>query len=266
MIENPELLGLDGDLVTRDSERSQPDVGRLDLLLVDTEADIRYEVEIQLGALDEKHIIHTIEYWDIERRRYPQYEHIAVIVAEEVTGRFHNVISLLNSNVTIPLIAIQIKGVKVKDEFALVTTRVVDLVRLGTDEEDDPGEPVDRSSWVAKSSVNSLQIMDSLIEMIDEIHPSVSSRFNKHYIGIGYEGQPRNFVVFKPSKFHVLTEFKIPRDEELTASLSEIGLDTLPYQQRYGQYRVKLRQEDLKEHCETLADLVSRARDAYYGS
>ena len=31
--------------------------------------------------MDESHIIRTIEYWDIERRRYPQYEHVAVIVA-----------------------------------------------------------------------------------------------------------------------------------------------------------------------------------------
>ena len=106
LTDNPELLGLDGELVSLATEVTQPSGGRLDLLLADTQSDRRYEVEVQLGALDESHIIRTIEYWDIERRRYPQYEHIAVIVAEEVTGRFHNVISLLNFNRTIPLIAI----------------------------------------------------------------------------------------------------------------------------------------------------------------
>lgn len=67
--------------------------GRLDLLLEDPdpEAATRYEVEIQLGATDEPHIIRTLEYWDIERKRYPQYEHCAVIIAEEVTSRFLNV-------------------------------------------------------------------------------------------------------------------------------------------------------------------------------
>ena len=134
LIENPELLGLGDELEVRDSERRQPSSGRLDLLLADVEADIRYEVEIQLGALDESHIIRTIEYWDVERRRYPRYEHIAVIVAEEVTGRFHNVISLLNSNGAIPLIAMQIQGVEVNGEFTLVATRVLDLVRQGTEE------------------------------------------------------------------------------------------------------------------------------------
>ena len=102
---NPALLGLDDELAARDYERRQPSGGRLDLLLEDTEQLTRYEVEIQLGAVDESHIIRTIEYWDIERRRYPQYEHIAEIVAEDVTTRFLNVISLFNG--TIPLIAIQ---------------------------------------------------------------------------------------------------------------------------------------------------------------
>ena len=40
----------------------------------------RYEVELRLGATDEFHIIRCIEYWDIELRRYPSYEHIAVLV------------------------------------------------------------------------------------------------------------------------------------------------------------------------------------------
>ena len=60
LIENPELLGFEGELEVRDSERSQPSGGRLDLLLADIESGIRYEVEIQLGALDESHIIRTI--------------------------------------------------------------------------------------------------------------------------------------------------------------------------------------------------------------
>ena len=77
--EDPTILGL-GDLVLRDRERTQPRAGRLDLLLQDPETNRRYEVELQLGATDEAHIIRTIEYWDIERKRYPQYDHCAVLV------------------------------------------------------------------------------------------------------------------------------------------------------------------------------------------
>ncbi len=89
IFDNPGILGL-GELTPVRREKIQPSGGRLDLLLEGEEDSdrTRYEVEIQLGAVDASHIIRTIEYWDTERKRYPQYDHCAVIVAEEITGRF----------------------------------------------------------------------------------------------------------------------------------------------------------------------------------
>lgn len=84
------------------------------MLFQDPETYRRYEVEIQLGKTDESHLIRTIEYWDIERKRYPQYDHCAVIVAEDITGRFLNVINLFNG--FIPLVAIQMKAFKFGDD------------------------------------------------------------------------------------------------------------------------------------------------------
>ena len=110
-----------GDLVIRDRERIQPRAGRLDILLQAPDTNRRYEVELQLGATDESHIIRTIEYWDVERKRYPQYEHCAVLIAEDITSRFLNVISLFNG--TIPLIAIQMQAFKVDDGIALFSTK-----------------------------------------------------------------------------------------------------------------------------------------------
>ncbi len=74
LTEDPALLGL-GELVVKDVERRQLGAGRLDILLSDPESLTWYEVEIQLGSTDESHVIRTIEYWDLERRRYPQYDH-----------------------------------------------------------------------------------------------------------------------------------------------------------------------------------------------
>ena len=126
--EDPSILGL-GDVVLKDKERIQPRAGRLDLLLQDPDTLRRYEVEIQLGKTDEAHIIRTIEYWDIERKRYPQYEHCAVIVAEEMTARFLNVISLFNG--TIPLIAVQMNALRISDGISLVFTTVMDELSRG---------------------------------------------------------------------------------------------------------------------------------------
>ena len=81
--ENPSILAL-GDLELHDRERRQTSGGRLDLLLQND--DQRYEVELKLGSTDESHIIRTIEYWNVEKKRFLQYQHIAVIVAEEITS------------------------------------------------------------------------------------------------------------------------------------------------------------------------------------
>ena len=258
--EDPELLGL-GDVVVRDMERRQPSGGRLDLLLEEIEQGTRYEVEIQLGAMDESHIIRTIEYWDIERRRYPQYEHVAVIVAEDVTSRFLNVISLLNGQ--IPLIAIQIKGVEVGEAFTLIATRVVDLVRIGREEED-AGETVDRSHWERYASADSISIFDELIELIHQTFPDVEPKYNKSFIGLALNGQARNFMSFHLRKGqHVLTEFRIPRNEDTTNRLDESGLPVLAYDSTYSLYRVHVRQNDINEHRALILDLIQEAHDAH---
>lgn len=114
--EDPNLLGL-GDVVLKDRERMQKGAGRLDLLLQDAEGHGRYEVEIQLGATDPSHIIRTIEYWEMERKRYPQYDHTAVLIAEDITSRFLNVISLFNGS--IPIIAIQMTAVEMGEGAGL---------------------------------------------------------------------------------------------------------------------------------------------------
>jgi hypothetical protein len=120
IVDDPSLLGL-GDLDVIDQERRQPRAGRLDLLLRNDETGKRYEVEIQVGATDESHIIRTIEYWDIERRRYPNSDHCAVLIAEEVNGRFLNVMEILNGAVA--FIAIQMQVFNVGENITIVFTK-----------------------------------------------------------------------------------------------------------------------------------------------
>ena len=113
---DPGLLGL-GELEVKDVERLQPRAGRLDMLLQDPESYRRYTIELQLGATDESHIIRSLEYWDIERKRYPQYDYCAVLVAEDITSRFLNVLGLFNGS--IPFIAIKMSAFKIGDVITL---------------------------------------------------------------------------------------------------------------------------------------------------
>src|SRR5229473_3725176 len=88
---DPTILRL-GDVTIIERQRRQEKAGRLDLLLEDDSGDKRYEVELMLGETDASHVIRSIEYWDIERRTWPGYEHCAVLISENVTTRFLNVI------------------------------------------------------------------------------------------------------------------------------------------------------------------------------
>ncbi len=178
LIENDtSIIGL-GDLDLKDRERVQPSAGRLDLLLQDFETKRRYEVEIQLGPTDEKHIIRTIEYWDIERKRYPQYDHCAVIIAEDITSRFFNVISLFNGNV--PLIAIQMKAYKVGEYTTLTFTKVMDELNRGLVDEDEDAlaAPTDRAYWEKKASKATVSLADQMLEFLKDLDDELE--FNYH--------------------------------------------------------------------------------------
>jgi hypothetical protein len=231
-------------------------------LLQDPETLKRYEVEIQLGATDESHIIRTIEYWDIERRRYPQYEHAAVIVAEKITSRFLNVIQLFNG--AIPLIAIKMTAYKIGEEHALAFVTVLDELSYGLVDDDEPvAEPTDRAFWEGKGTKESLLVTDTLLALVKEVEPRASLKYNKHYIGLEIAGSARNFVSFAPRKAHVIMSLKIRKSVETDDVLEEVGLETLAYDTQWRQYRLKLDAAVADKQREVLLSLVQQAFDNY---
>ena len=176
---DPSILGL-GDLILKDKERIHPKAGRLDLLLQDPDSERRYEVEIQLGKVDESHIIRTIEYWDIEKKRYPQYDHCAVIIAEDITNRFLNVINIFNGS--IPLIAIKMEAYKNGNDYWLTFTTVLNEVSLGLVEEDEIKEVTDRNYWEKRGTIKTVALADELVAMINEFTSGYELKYNKFYI------------------------------------------------------------------------------------
>ena len=266
LAEQPELLGL-GELEVRERERVQPGAGRLDLLLSDPETLTRYEVEVQLGPLDESHIVRTIEYWDLERQRFPHYDHIAVIAAEDITSRFHNVISLIGGSV--PLIAIELQCIELNGAVTLIATQVVKLKQRGTEEED-AGETIDRSSWETKASKATLKIADGLVSFLNELQLGGTSdyqmRYNKHYIAVEFDGKSRGFLTMKPRKSEfAIAEFKLPLDDEFTVQLESGGMDMMSYDKTWKQYRVRIRKDDLSDKREALEMLMKRSHEHYFG-
>ncbi len=259
--EDPAILGL-GEAILKDRERNQPRAGRLDLLLQHPEEPRRYEVEIQLGKTDESHIIRTIEYWDIERKRYPQYDHTAVIVAEEITSRFLNVITLFNGS--IPLVAIQMKAVQLGTSVSLVFTTVLDKVQRGlVDEDEEIQEATDRHFWETRGSKPTVAMADELLEIVRHCDPSLELKYNKFYIGLARNGQADNFAVFRPKKNNIRVELRLDKNELVEQKIDSAGMDVMDYDDRSNRYRIRLAKGDVKKHIELLTELLSASFKAY---
>lgn len=262
--EDPSILGL-GDVIFKDKERIQPRAGRLDLLLQDADSSRRYEVEVQLGSTDESHIIRTIEYWDIERKRYPQYEHTAVIVAEDITSRFLNVVSLFNG--MIPLMAIQMNALKIGNQLGLVFTTVVDQMTLGLVEEDEETQEVtDRAYWENRGSKKTVAMADSILELAKQLDDKLELKYNKFYIGMAKDGQPSNFVICRPKKGFIRIEPRLKNSTETTERLENAGLDVMDYDSRWGRYRIRMKPGEIENQKEILTEVVKEAFSAMNGS
>ena len=260
---DPSVLGL-GNLIPIQREKRQPMGGILDILLSDEEGLERYEVEIQLGSTDPSHIIRTLEYWDTEKKRYPRFNHCAVIVAEEITGRFMNVISLFNG--AIPLIALQMSAIKHGDDIELVFTKVLDRISLANDTDFETAEVTDRNYWEKKrSSPKIIKTVDAIFEDTKEIIGDFELKFNKFYIGIAIDGIAKNFIHFYPRKSFVYMAIKIAEDEEVTKQLEKTGLD-FSYSTRDKEYLIGFQNhEAFKNHKEVFLPMVEKAKKAYYG-
>ena len=260
--DDPTILGL-GDLVKLDRERLQSNAGRLDLLLQDPESLKRYEVEIQLGATDESHVIRTVEYWDLERKRYPQYDHAAVIIAEDITGRFLNVIQLFNGQ--IPLIALKMTAYQIGEEFALTFVKVLDELTFGLVDEDEPlAQPTDRSFWEEKLGSNkTLDLADQLLRLVNDVEKHANLKYNRHYIGLEVGGAPFNFVKFKPTKAVVTMMIKLPEETESAERLEGAGFDRFDYDIRRKEYRVWIEAEPDDAQRDVLRSLIQQAKDGF---
>lgn len=227
--EDTTILGL-GELEILARERRQPFGGKIDFLMHLAETDTFYEVEVMLGALDESHIIRTIEYWDVERQRRPQSDHRAVIVAEQITSRFFNVLRLLNRSV--PMIAVQLNAFKIDDSS--VVLHAVTVLDVSEDPADsyvsEEAEETDRKYWEKRRDIASLSVMDKIVSEMKASGVEERLTYNKHHIALGSIGN--NYAWFHPRKTagfcHI--DFKLSpeiRDAEL-ASLQGKGIDASP--------------------------------------
>jgi hypothetical protein len=263
--DDPAILGL-GDVRVLDRERTLTGGGRLDMLLLDEDNNRRFEIEVMLGATDPSHIIRTIEYWDIERRRYPGYEHVAVLIAEDVTARFLNVMSLLSGS--IPFIAIQLDALKVDEQILLNFVQVLDQTELRIDDTDvdSGGGETTRQDWDQRSGKDLMHLCDSILELINGAGEKQRQlNYLKGYIGLRSNGVVRNFIALHPRRTKRLIHigFRNSKAAQWKDRFEEAGMQARSHHK--DRFRLSVTPGDFKEHQDLIQEAILETAKEFDG-
>jgi len=219
---DPSCLGL-GELERVSREKQTASGGKLDLLLKDIREDHMFEVEVMLGSADESHIIRTIEYWELEKRRYPRRQHTAVLVAERINSRFYNVVHLLAQS--IPIIGIQVNALESKGELVGIHfLKVVDSYQEPEIETPSESAQFDENYWQRTYPVQT-QLALKLKEMASELVEDVALRYLEQYLVFTIGRWDR--VKLRPRKNGLSqVEYRIAEDklEEAAAACAKAGI------------------------------------------
>jgi hypothetical protein len=106
--EKPERLGIGPfEIIAHELHQYKNKGGILDLLGYNKSLNTYYEIEVMLGECDSDHGFRTLDYWARERAKNPNSLHYAVLVAEDLQGRYKTVIETLPQ--FLPFIGIEIQ-------------------------------------------------------------------------------------------------------------------------------------------------------------
>lgn len=236
---DPSILGL-GDLQAVMKERTQSQGGRLDLLLKNPSDDSMYEVELQLGPTDESHIIRTIEYWDNEKRRWPNRSHTAVLVAEEITTRFFNVVHLLS--LAIPIIGIRANIIQAGESKCLHFTKVIDSYE--EPEEDEPTQPTYTEKYWVDNYPAALDCAQWYKDLLTTYYGPVLTKYFESYMSFSFGGIARVWVN-KRKNNRALVDVKYPK-EHLTEAYDYLDKQGIPYGRGWAGISFNVSIEQLK--------------------
>lgn len=252
--ENPTCLGL-GDLESVAKEKQQSSGGRLDILLKNPEDDSMYEVEVMLGETDESHIVRTIEYWDNEKRKRPQRQHYAVLVAENVTRRFFNVIHLFSHS--IPIIAIQVNLIDLNNQKLLHFSKILDTY----EEPEDPIEKVHDEVFWRKKATWTVDAANELLAIIGDIFESPSLSYVQSYIAIKVSGN-NYFTLYKKRGNKSLLEFRVA-DNCFDGIRNLLDENSISYTQKMDYFCFTVDKDFIEKHADLLKQIAEWIKEKW---
>lgn len=250
--EDPKVLGL-GNLVSINKEKKQSSGGRLDILLKDPEQNSMFEVEVMLGETDPSHIIRSIEYWDNEKRKYPQRQHFCVLIAESFDRRYFNVIQLMSLN--IPMIAIQADLLEVNGENILSFTKIIDIY-IEPEESEEDIKVVNEASWTNDAPwVNNNA--KELVEILKEDSTNIKVGFTQSYISINIDG--KNVYWLHKRMKPTSTLFFSVKDDEKVETIKKLleSKEFIYTYNRYKEFMLNIDAKIIKSNADLLREIHS---------
>ena len=259
--EDPSILGL-GQLILRDRERRQPRAGRLDLLLQErgVPSTIRGGNPVRRDGREPYNTDHRVLGYRTEEVS-PVRQHTAVIVAEDITSRFLNVISLFNG--MIPLVAIQMKAITLDNKVGLIFTTVLDQMTFGFIEDEEDQEITDRAYWESRGTKETLAMADKLFEFARVHDSSLEMKYKQDVISVS-----QRMVKFSIFLLHAHVNLLSDSMSTLSISLSyrnasrATGLDVMDFDNRWRNYRIRLQPGDIEKHKEIIEEIIAMAYEA----
>lgn len=252
--DNPSILPLINDSVNLEfvsREKILSKGGRLDILLQDSE-DTMYEVEIMLGKSDEKHIIHTIEYWENQKRIYQKTNHVAVLVAESFDKRFFNIIYLFSQS--IPLIAVQVNMVQVNGVKALHFSKILDIYEEPEQPEDEDNTKEVPEAYWKKDAPWTVEVSNSLLNIMNSVIPNSKLQYKQARIIIKVDGKKRIQINKRANpQSRIIIKFPEKSLPDAVAILSRTNIDSDT--DKWNQVRFQLNTTSLTKNESTIIDL-----------
>ena len=247
--ENPSCLGL-GELEAVTKECVVSSGGRLDILLENPIDDSMYEVETMLGDTDPSHIIRTIEYWDLIKRKWPQRQHFAVLIAERITKRFFNVIHILSG--AVPLIAIQATIVQSPHGRSLHFTKVLDVYEEPDDDISPDAGVYDEAYWGGRSE-GTLSAAKYLLEVTQDVYAGTELRYNKYSISLSASGY-NQMLLKKRSGANVLVQLRYGDERESIQKILESH--GIQFNDQHGQFKFQMGANKFEEHADMFVQIA----------
>ncbi|KKG94557.1 hypothetical protein [Methanosarcina mazei] len=263
--QEPELLGL-GTMTLKAREKRQIN-GRLDLQLKGyDDSKTRYEVELQLGKLDNDHLLRCVRYWNYERRKCPQFKHYAVIVAEEIPEYMLEEIVLFK----VPIIAIKISIDQSSGKIA--AAKRLDLpiyewaiVENQKCEEIEDITPFDMAYLETKLSEESLRVLNEIYRLAREVNPETEMNITKNYVGFT-DCNLYSYMFVRNKNDSLILELVLDESPDIKNKIQEAGLifknPGNPYtkhKSKHGHYDIQINIEDINKKEKEIKELIEMA-------